>query len=294
MAKTGLWIIAAVAVITLLSLVYFALTYEAPQGTTTVVLPAPTQQPEETQPREAEPASRSLPSIRIEPERAAPAVASEPEVAPPPVEVEAPEPEPEATESLVQLPSLNNSDSFVLEQVRSLQNGVQLAQLMTDQQLIRRFVVLVENVSRGSMPQTELPYRGMQGEMPVTTLDEGLYAMDDAAFARFDQIIDTFVAIDTDAAMGLYRLLSPLFQQAYAEIGYRNQSFDDTLQAAIRTVLQTSNHDGPLQLVKPSVMYLYADASLENLNAVEKQLIRLGPENTAKLKAKLRQFADRL
>ena len=74
MSKSGLWVIAAVAVITLLSLVYMALTYEAPQGTTTVVLPSPTQQQEpDPQPREAEPASNSLPSIRIEPERPAPA-----------------------------------------------------------------------------------------------------------------------------------------------------------------------------------------------------------------------------
>lgn len=296
MSKSGLWVIAAVAVITLLSLVYMALTYEAPQGTTTVVLPSPTQQQEpDPQPREAEPASNSLPSIRIEPERPAPAVASEPEIAPPPVEVQPTAPEPaEPAEALVQLPSLNNSDGFVLEQVSALQNGMRLTQLMTDQQLIRRFVVLVENVSRGSLPQTELPYRGMSGEMPVDTLDENLFAMDDAAFARFDQVIDTFVSVDTGAAIGLYRMLSPLFQQAYAEIGYRDVSFDETLKTAIQTVLQTSNRDGPIQLVKPSVMYLYADATLENLNAVEKQLIRLGPDNSAKLKTKLRQFAERL
>ena len=42
------------------------------------------------------------------------------------------------------------------------------------------------------------------------------------------------------------------------------------------------------------VMYLYADASIENLQEVHKLLIRMGPDNAAKIKAKLREFSERL
>ena len=49
--------------------------------------------------------------------------------------------------------------------------------------------------------------------------------------------------------------------------------------------------EGPYQLVRPSIMYLYADTSIENLQEVHKQLIRIGPDNTILLKAKLREFA---
>ena len=52
--------------------------------------------------------------------------------------------------------------------------------------------------------------------------------------------------------------------------------------------------EGPYQLVKPSVMYLYADAEIENLLEVQKQLIRIGPDNTSILKAKLREFVAQL
>ena len=86
----------------------------------------------------------------------------------------------------------------------------------------------------------------------------------------------------------------PLFQQAYAEIGFRNVSFDETLRAAINNVLRTTNMEGPYQLVKPSVMYLYADSSVENLAEVHKQLLRIGPDNTSALKAKLREFLTKL
>ena len=118
--------------------------------------------------------------------------------------------------------------------------------------------------------------------------------MDASAHGRFDQIIDSFVALDTDQAVTLYRSLSPLFQQAYAEIGFRNVNFDDTLRSAVNIILRTPYIEGPYQLVKPSVMYLYADASIENLQNVQKQLIRIGPENTEKVKAKLRDFVLQL
>jgi len=293
MSKSGLAVIAGVAVITLLALVYLAITYEPPAGTTTVVLPNPAAQPAaEPEPEEAP--SSSLPRIRIEPRPAPPAVAAEPEVVPPPVEVESsPAPAPE-NESVVQLPSLNQSDGFVLEALAGLNNGARLVQLMADEQLVRRFVVLVENISRGNLPQTGLPYQGIGEQMPVTTLDDNLYVMDEAAYARFDPVIDTFVAVDTAAAVALYRTLSPLFQQAYAELGFRDREFDDVLRQAIDNVLASRELEGPFQLVKPSVMYLYADAGIENLSPVQKQLLRLGPENRAALKGKLRQFADRL
>jgi hypothetical protein len=291
MSKSGLWIIASIACATLLYLVYVAATFEAPAGRTTVVIPPPVREVVE----EAAPPPTirpSLPQIRLQTEEEEPpAPASEPIIEELPTEVAAVEvPESRVEDTLVELPSLNESDSYVVEKIREFQNGVELVQLLADEQILRKFVVFVENVSRGELPQTALPYRGISQEMSVSTIDENLFEMDASSYARFDQVVDTFVSIDTDAALLLYRSLSPLFQQAYAEIGFRNVNFDDTLRAAINNVLRASDAEGPLQLVKPSVMFLYADSSLENLDNVNKQLIRLGPENSDKLKAKLREF----
>lgn len=297
MSKSGLWAIAGIAVFTLLYLVYLAATFEAPAGTTTVVVPARTELPV------AEPAPTirpSLPQTRLQPVPEPPApAAAEPIIEPAPVEVEQAEPvvnvaSDDPTEEVIQLPSLNNSDEFVFEGLRAFQDSAALIRLLANEQLVRRFVVLVDNISRGEFPQTGLPYRPMPQEMPVRSIDDNLFVMDESAFSRFDQLIDTFVSVDTGQAMSLYRLLSPLFQQAYAEIGNRNINFDDTLRSAINTVLRTSNVEGPFQLVKPSVMFLHADASIENLQDVHKQLVRLGPENTDKLRAKLREFSSQL
>lgn len=297
MPKLGLWAVAAVAVSTMLYLIYMAMTFEAPQGTTTVIIAPPVQpEPQVTQPS-ANPERSVLPQSIFRPESAAPVLAAvEPEIADLPVEVETPQAQPEftETESAVRLPSLNSSDSFVFESISALQNGIELVSYLASDQIVRKFVVFVENISRGEFPQTGLPYRSMQTDMTVRNIDENLFVMDESAYGRFDQIVSTFIDVDTDAALTLYRMLSPLFQQAYAEIGFRNVSFDDTLRLAINNVLKANEIDGPFQLVKPSVMYLYADTAIENLQAVHKQLIRIGPQNTEKLKAKLLEFSSQL
>ena len=305
MTKSGLFVIAAVAILTLLSLVYFALTVDSPEGTTTLVIEPPVSVVENSPAPSPSPAPSTqpnspLPQIRLQPQQEPASVAlSEPEIAALPEEVEPVElaPEPELNEdetNVIELPTLTDSDPFVFETLQTLQNGMALVNALAEDQIVRKFVVFVENISRGEFPQTGLPYKGLGQEMPVSEIDDNLFVMDQVAHSRFDQVVSTFVETDTDSAVIIYQMLSPLFQQAYAEIGFRNVSFDETLRGAINNVLRTTNMEGPYQLVKPSVMYLYADSSIENLAEVHKQLLRIGPDNTSALKAKLREFLTKL
>lgn len=205
-------------------------------------------------------------------------------------EVEEPAAEPDPEPIAVELPSLNASDAFVLSRLQQIGNGVALLQHLADEQLVRRFVVLVDNLSRGDLPQSNLVYRSVPGDFPVQAIDDNLFLMDEAGYRRFDQAVNAFTALDTDQALSLYRLASPLLQQAYRELGFGDVNFDTTLRRAIRNVLDTEEIDGPVQLVKPSVMYLYADSQIEGMSDIQKQLIRIGPENREKVKAKLREF----
>ncbi|MDC3362053.1 DUF3014 domain-containing protein [Gammaproteobacteria bacterium] len=282
MSKAGIWSIAAIAVCTFLYLVYLAVAFEPPRGTTTVILPTPAAEIEVIEPRPV--------PTRITP--SAPAAAASVEVEPivvDVVEVEAP-----VAEAAVDLPRLNDSDSFVAEKISELSSGTSLLGYLVDEQLVRRAVVLVENISRGQYPQTALPYKPIVEEMQVSSDDGRLFTMEAASYTRFDAAVAAFVALDTEQTVGLYRLLSPLLQQAYAEIGFRDAEFEQALIKAIDAVLSAPEIEGPFQLVKPSVMYLYADTRLEELANMNKQLIRLGPENSARLKAKLREFKQAL
>lgn len=299
MGAKSFLLIAVFAMSTLLYLVYLGATYEPPEGTTTIVIPPPESQRVQAEPETSQPIQRQPAG----PQPAAPAVetpaAGEPEqqaAAPgPPDEVVAePVTEAEVEPAPVELPSLNASDAFIAEQVQQLADGAALLRQVTDEQLIRRTVVLVDNLSRNQLPQNNLPYRNVPGEFPVRNLDDNLFQLDPAGYRRFDQAVNALVAIDTEQAMNLYRLARPLFQQAYAELGYGDENFDNALRRAIRNVLDTDDVGGNLQLVKPSVMYLYADSEIESMSDIQKQMIRIGPENREKLKAKLRQILQAL
>jgi hypothetical protein len=58
----------------------------------------------------------------------------------------------------------------------------------------------------------------------------------------------------------------------------------------IDMLLATPQITGPIQLVRPNVMYVFADPKLEALPAGQKVLIRMGADNAAAVKAKLMEL----
>lgn len=280
MANKSLAIIAAIAVIGLLFLVYLAATFETPEGTRTVAIEAPV--PIAPAPVERVIAPEPIAQTVIDP---APAVVQ--------TLIEVP-PEPALIEEVVELPTLNMSDAFVLARLGALETGARLLELLSSEELIRRFVVFVENVSQGSLPQLEYPVRRLQQPMAVREVDENLYEMQTVSYQRYTPLIDALTAVNPEQALAIYRTLKPLFQEAFAEIGYPNRNFDEVVIRAIDNVLNAQTAEGPFQLVKPKVMYVYADASIESMTPVERQLLRMGPQNAEKLKVALAQYRERL
>jgi hypothetical protein len=209
MGAKSLLLIAGIAVATLLYLVYLAATFEAPEGTTTVVIPPPALQPVEPETRQPAP-SQPTPS-RTETPAAEPAQnvsAVDPETTAPGAAVEPP-PEAAPEAEVVQLPGLNESDGFIRERLQRFANGAALLGMLADEQLVRRFVVLVDNVSRGNLPQNNLPYQTFSSDLPVRSIDDNLFEMTEAGYRRFDRVITTLDAVDVDQAMALYRLAAP-------------------------------------------------------------------------------------
>lgn len=280
MANKSMAIIAAIAVIGLLFLVYLAATFETPEGTRTVAIEAPV--PIAPAPVERVIAPEPIAQTVIDP---APAVVQ--------TLIEVP-PEPAVIEEVVELPTLNMSDAFVLTRLGALETGARLLELLSSEELIRRFVVFVENVSQGSLPQLEYPVRRLQQPMAVREVDENLYEMQTVSYQRYTPLIDALTTVNPEQALAIYRVLKPLFQEAFAEIGYPNRNFDEVVIRAIDNVLNAQTAEGPFQLVKPKVMYVYADASIESMTPVEKQLLRMGPQNAEKLKAALAQYREGL
>jgi hypothetical protein len=59
-------------------------------------------------------------------------------------------------------------------------------------------------------------------------------------------------------------------------------------------LLTTPDIKGPIALTQPKVLYEFADPAFEQLSAGQKALLRMGPDNEARVKAKLREVRKAL
>jgi len=78
------------------------------------------------------------------------------------------------------------------------------------------------------------------------------------------------------------------------ELGYPNGYFNDRLIAVIDHLIATPEVAEPIRLKVPHVLYVFADPRLEERSCGQKALIRMGPENAARLKVKLRSLRAHL
>jgi len=282
MAHKTLAIIAVLSLIGVLFLVYLGLTFEPPQTTRTVEIDRPVPRPvtpvttpAPTDPVEAEPID--VRELQPEPVQ---------ELTPSQADTDEPAAEP--------LPPLNDSDGAVLTRLAGLEMGASLLRMLAPDDIIRKFVVFTYNVAQGELPQVDYPLRDVEGDLVVQEIDDNLYQMQPATHRRFDNLVDTLVALEPQQAMAVYRAPRPLFQEAYAELGLGSNNFDEVLVQAIDRIMNAETATGPFQLIKPSVMYVYAEGRIEDMSPVAKQLLRLGPENTEKLKGRLPAYRERL
>jgi len=191
------------------------------------------------------------------------------------------------------LPSLDNSDSLALTSAHQLSSVPTYQSLFIPENIIRNFVVFIDNFSRGELLTNFSPLIKPNERFTVLKVEKQMY-LNPKSYQRYNRYADIIAAIDVDFALRQYRTLKPLFSQAYQEIGYSELSFIDTLDDAIEEVLDTPVITKPIALVAPSAMYKFADPQLEALSDTQKLIIRMGPDNTLKLKDKLQQIQQAL
>ena len=95
---------------------------------------------------------------------------------------------------------------------------------------------------------------------------------------------------DLELVAETYRRFYPLFQESYVRLGYPDGYFNDRAVEVIDHLLLTPEPEGPVRLVRPHVLYEFADAELESLSSGQKLLLRMGNENTARIKRVLIEF----
>ncbi len=210
-----------------------------------------------------------------------------------PREIPPPPPELSNTYELTgTLPKLENSDAPLLRHLGMLLSSVRLGLLQQDQ-FIRKLVLQVDNAARGALIYPHSPLIAPEGALEVVE-ENGQLFVAPGSYRRYTAYADLVQAVDTELLVAFYRFYEPLFDEAYTELGYPEGSFRSTLIAAIDVALGAPVVEEPIRLVRPEGSYLYADESLEGLNMVHKQLLRMGPENTARIQQALQKFKARI
>ena len=73
-------------------------------------------------------------------------------------------------------------------------------------------------------------------------------------------------------------------EQAYSTLGYPQGDFDNALIRSLDKIIATPVIEGDIAIAKKESIYIFVDPELERLSPLQKQLIRMGPNNTALLK----------
>lgn len=214
--------------------------------------------------------------------------------APPQVSVQPPQGEQPKEKPAFVLPRLDDSDQLIRDGVVSLTRNEGINSWLGADQLIRRCVAFIDNAAHGSVARQQVPFLSPNKPFMAQQVSDDEYLMDDASYDRYNTVTNIFVSIDSKRAAEFYALLRPLFQDAYAELGYPDKDFDQVIFKAIGRLLETPVVEHPIRLVRPVVMYRFADPKLEALSSAQKQLIRMGPKNTKAIQAKLSDMAIEL
>ncbi len=187
------------------------------------------------------------------------------------------------------LPSLDESDALVQRELQALGLKANLLALLVNEEMIRRFVVQVDNIAQGQMVPEQAFFKGLSKDFQAKQQGQQ-YQLDAVNYSRYHPYLDLLESAPKAQVVALFNQLYPLLQAAYAELGYPNQQFRDRLQQAFTVLIGAPEvADSPL-LVLDSVQYDFADSEVEQLPMAQKQMIRLGQKNQQRLKLLLSTY----
>lgn len=195
------------------------------------------------------------------------------------------------TKEVQPLPVLGKSDAAVSEALAEPLGKKSLTEFVYPDLMIRRIVATIDNLPRKKAPMRMMPVKPVPQPFARAGTQDNM-VISPGNSARYAAYVTVAQAVDARKLVDVYIRLYPLFQQAYAELGFPKAYFNDRLVETIDNLLDAPDIKGPIKLTQPKVMYEFADPDLEARSAGQKIMIRMGRENAAKVKAKLREIRN--
>jgi DUF3014 family protein len=190
------------------------------------------------------------------------------------------------------LPALAQMDTFLRALIGALSSHPQLARWLSTDDLIRQMADGIDKVSRGQVPRVAVlrPQRdfhilGTRSEMRI----------DPASYRRYDALAAMVSSLHPTAVADAFTTIRPRLDEAYRALGRSENTVDEALMVALNELIATPDVRDPIRLRHgKGATYAFADPKLEALSPVQKLLIRMGPENSAAIRERLREIAKQL
>ena len=204
------------------------------------------------------------------------------------------------------LPDLNQSDATVLTALKALNvNG--LVEMIIPQDILRKFVRAVDVLEEGKVVRDYRPIASPQGVFAADAFNVKVsggelgeqqeveqFRVSPKNYLRYTLFVQVISALESDAAVLLYKRYYPLLSRAHQELGSGKGNFHSVLIRALDKVLSAPDANGDLLLIHPKIYYQFADPALERLPEAHKLMLRMGPDNAEKIKASVRNMRVKL
>ena len=194
--------------------------------------------------------------------------------------------------ALVPLPSLDQSDEYFALELTDI-FGDSIEEMLVASGIIERIVATVDNLPRAHVAERIRPVERLGGQFAIDGQDgNGEFTINSGNYGRYDAQVKLLAGADLQEVADMYRRFYPLFQSAYVDLGFPDGYFNDRLVEVIDHLLATPDIADPAALVRPHVLYEFADPDLEGLSSGQKLLLRMGSEHRSRMKRILREFRD--
>ncbi len=198
--------------------------------------------------------------------------------------VEPPPPPPAPVEE--PLPRLEESDDAVRDAVGDIPLGTAGQQYLIPGNIIERSASVVYLMAQGDVPYKLLPVSRPKAAFPIS--DDGTQVVTDpAGFERYEALTQWLQSLDLESLLSSLEWFIPLFREAWSYYGEDPAAFDMAVVMTLDLVIATPEVDlSEARLIRKEAVWIFEDPAIEGLAPIQKQVLRMGPENAEIVKAK--------
>ncbi len=174
-----------------------------------------------------------------------------------------------------------------------------VATLFRTDDFAHRFVATIDNLGRESVPASVWPVVPVKGRFETTGSAKGEVVQTDNGL-RYVPYVLLLEQVDLRKAVHVYAQHYPALQREYEELGFPQRYFNDRFIEVLDQLLATPAGAPFLHVHRPTingaqptrpwVLYEFDDPSLQSLSAGQRILLRMGPINERRVKARLAEL----